>query len=104
MTVPPVPPSPLPEGFRLVLDASARQLREDLWFGGSPARVLRLTPAGQTAWRELGDGSVNTLAAGLLARRFTDAGLAHPVPPAPTELPGLTVVIPVYGRDRKSVV
>jgi mycofactocin system glycosyltransferase len=81
-----------------VLDASARQLRDDLWFGGSPARVLRLTPAGRLAWRELADGPISTPAAGMLARRFTDAGLAHPLPPAPEGPPDLTVVIPVYGR------
>ena len=89
--------TPLPDGFRIALDPSAKQLADDLWFGGSPARVVRLTAAGQLAWRELAAGPVASPAAGMLARRLTDAGLAHPVPPA-VGSPEVTVVIPV--RDR----
>ena len=49
---------PMPVGFGLTLDVSAKQLREDLWFGGSPPRVLRLTETGRRAWAELQHGRV----------------------------------------------
>jgi mycofactocin system glycosyltransferase len=89
---------PVPCGFRLTLDVSAKQLNDELWFGGSPPRVLRLTPAGRRAMDELHTGPVTSPSAGRLARRLTDAGLAHPTPP-PLIAPGdVTVVVPV--RDR----
>ncbi len=91
-------PAPLPAGFRISLDPDTKQLREDLWFGGSPARVLRLTAAGRRAWEELARGPVTSRATGALARRLTDTGFAHPVPPEPAELPDLTVVVPVLDR------
>ena len=90
--------APVPAGFRLAFDPSVKQLTENLWYGGSPVRVLRLTPAGRSAWRELSDGPVASAAAGVLARRISDAGFAHPVPPEPARTPDITVVIPV--RDR----
>ncbi|MEV0069351.1 mycofactocin biosynthesis glycosyltransferase MftF [Amycolatopsis sp. NPDC050768] len=89
---------PLPHGFRVVLDPGTKQLTGALWFGGSPARVLRLTAAGQKAWRTLENGPVDSPATGALARRFTDAGLAHPVPPPPRNPPDLTIVVPVHDR------
>lgn len=92
--------TPLPAGFRIELDPSTQQLAEDLWFGGSPARVMRLTAAGRVAWRELCDGPVASAAGGALARRLTDAGLAQPKPPKPTGPPEVTVVIPVRDRAR----
>ncbi|MDT7804844.1 MAG: mycofactocin glycosyltransferase [Actinomycetota bacterium] len=90
--------TPLPAGFRIALDQDTRELSDGLWFGGSPARVLRLTGAGRQAWQELGDGPVTSAATGTLARRLTDAGLAHPVPPEPETPADVTVVVPV--RDR----
>ncbi|MFJ9783139.1 mycofactocin biosynthesis glycosyltransferase MftF [Amycolatopsis sp. NPDC101161] len=90
--------TPLPTGFRIVLDPDTKHLRDDLWFGGSPARVLRLTAAGRKAWQELAHGPVTSPAAGALARRLTDAGFAHPVPPAPSAPPDLTFVVPVLDR------
>jgi mycofactocin glycosyltransferase len=95
--------TPLPAGFRIVLDDSAKQLTDDSWFGGSPARIFRLTPAGRAAWTELTTGSVVSPAAGVLARRLTDAGLAHPRPPTPARAPEVTVVIPVHDRVEKLV-
>ena len=89
--------APLPHGFRISLDPGTRELAPGLLFGGSPARVLRLTATGQAAWRALAGGPVGSAATGTLARRLTDAGLAHPVPPAATA-PDVTVVIPVHGR------
>jgi mycofactocin system glycosyltransferase len=93
-----VKPAPLPTGFRVELDPDARRLSDELWFGGSPARVLRLTAAGRKAWQDLEAGPVVSAATGALARRLTDAGLAHPVPPESGDEPDVTVVIPV--RDR----
>ena len=90
--------APLPPGFRVAIDAAARELEPGLWFGGSPARVLRLTDAGQAAWRELRAAPVCSAASGMLARRLTDAGLAHPRPPRPTMTPDVTVVVPAYDR------
>jgi mycofactocin system glycosyltransferase len=89
--------APLPAGFGIELDAATKQLSDGTLFGGSPARAMRLTPAGQAALAELRAGPVRSAAAGLLARRLTDAGLAHPVPPA-GPAPAVTVIIPV--RDR----
>jgi mycofactocin system glycosyltransferase len=94
-------PVPLPAGFRVTLDGSVRRLSDGSWFGGSPARIFRLTPAGQAAWAELRTGPVASKAAGVLARRLTDAGLAHPRPPEPGRAPDVTVVIPVYDRVEK---
>lgn len=90
--------TPLPAGFRIVIDADTKQLDDATLFGGSPARVMRLSAAGLRAWSELREGQLRSSAAGVLARKLTDAGLAHPRPP---ELAGpldVAVVIPV--RDR----
>ena len=92
--------APLPAGFTVRLDPGTRQLSDGSLFGGSPARVVRLTSAGRAALAEVADGPARSPAARLLARRLTDAGLAHPVPAA-APLPGrltVTVIIPV--RDR----
>ncbi len=104
----PVTTSPLPAGFGVELDPRTRQLTESILFGGSPARAMRLSAAGRGALAELRAGPVTSAAAGLLARRLTDAGLAHPRPPAsstgaagaraPTPAADVTVLIPV--RDR----
>jgi mycofactocin system glycosyltransferase len=103
---------PLPTGFGVILDAGTRQLSDGSLFGGSPARVLRLTEAGHQALAELRAGPVRSAAGGVLARRLTDAGMAHPVPPATAgsrELAAaragqrgdVTIVIPV--RDRAAM-
>jgi len=92
----------------VALDPGTRQLSDGSLFGGEPARVLRLTAAGQQALAELRAGPIESAAAAVLARRLTDAGLAHPVLPAATREPGragqrldVTVVIPV--RDRAAM-
>ena len=89
---------PLPAGFRIELDPATKQLSSELLFGGAPARAMRLSNAGCSALAELRSGPVVSAAAGLLARRLTDAGLAHPRPPAVLAAPEVTVLIPV--RDR----
>jgi mycofactocin system glycosyltransferase len=95
--------TPLPSGFGVTLDAATKQLSDGSLFGGSPARVLRLTAAGQRALTELRAGPIRSAAAAVLARRLTDAGLAHPVPPDadPDRQLDVTVVIPV--RDRAAM-
>jgi mycofactocin glycosyltransferase len=97
MTAPPWPAA-LPAGFGVQLDPSTRQLTGSVLFGGAPVRAMRLSAAGRQALAELRDGQVRSAAGGLLARRLTDAGLAHPRPPASTAAPAVTVLIPV--RDR----
>lgn len=97
---------PLPAGFSVEMDADTKQLSDGSLFGGSPARVLRLTAAGERALAELQAGPVRSAQAGVLARRLTDAGLAHPVPPssrpaAQRAALSVTVIIPV--RDRTAM-
>ena len=88
----------LPAGFGVVMDPGAKQLDSGTLFGGAPARVLRLSRAGRAALAELRAGPVRSAAAGRLARKLTDAGLAHPRPPGLASRPDVTVLIPV--RDR----
>jgi mycofactocin system glycosyltransferase len=91
-------PGPLPPGFGVVIDPGTKQVDGDTLFGGAPARVLRLSRTGRAALAELRAGPVRSDAAGRLARKLTDTGLAHPRPPELTSRPDVTVLIPV--RDR----
>ncbi len=93
--------TPLPVGFRISVDAGTKRMDDVTLFGGSPARVLRLSAPGLAAWRALRSGQIGSPTEGVLARRLTDGGLAHPRPPALTTAPDVTVVIPV--RDRASM-
>ncbi|HEX6451842.1 MAG TPA: mycofactocin biosynthesis glycosyltransferase MftF [Trebonia sp.] len=94
----------VPAGFRLLPDSSTRLFTSGaaVLVGGSPVRVLRLTPAGTrqvAAWFR-GEPVADSIAARKLARRLLDAGVAHP-DPEPGDGPSaraVTVVIPV--RDR----
>jgi mycofactocin system glycosyltransferase len=85
----------------VVIDPGSKQLDDGTLFGGSPARVLRLSRAGRTALAELRAGPVRGAAAARLARKLTDAGLAHPRPPVLATPPDVTVLIPV--RDRAAL-
>ena len=93
-----------PAGLRLVPDPGTRLVaRGSVLVGGSPVRVLRLTPGGSrqvAAW--LGGAPVPaTAAARKLARRLLDGGVVHPVPGGLGGGPpvtAVTVVVPV--RDR----
>jgi mycofactocin glycosyltransferase len=95
----------VPAGFRLHADPATRLIAGGaVLVGGSPVRLLRLTPGGArqaAAW--LGGAPVpDSVAARKLARRLLDAGIAYP-DPGVRVLPGpgladVTVVIPV--RDR----
>ena len=90
---------PLPAGFELQLDVGTTELDETTLRGGSPLRVMRLSAQGARVWAELRRGPVGSAASGVLARRLTDAGLAHPAPPPATgSAADLTVIVPV--RDR----
>ncbi len=88
----------LPTGFRIDLDAEARWLDEVSLFAGTTGRVLKFSPTGRRLVDVLCATGVDSLPSGVLARRLTDAGAAHPVPPPLTEAPDVTVLIPV--RDR----
>jgi mycofactocin system glycosyltransferase len=99
--------TPAPPGLRLRPDAGTRLVAGgSVLVGGSPVRVLRLTPAGQrqvTGWFS-GAPVPASAAARTLARRLLDAGIAHPdwlASPGIGRVPRpgeVTVVIPV--RDR----
>jgi mycofactocin glycosyltransferase len=92
---------PVPVGFRLSADPGTRLVANgSVLVGGSPVRVLRLTPAGgrQVAGWLAGEPVPDNVAARKLARRLLDAGIAHPVFAPPATTAPVTVVIPV--RDR----
>jgi mycofactocin glycosyltransferase len=90
---------PVPPGFALVLDRSVRRYRDGhVLAGGTPLRVLRLTPAGRAAVDRLEAGAEASAAARALGGRLLDAGLAHPRPPHPAAAPDATVVVPVRNR------
>jgi len=109
---------PAPGGVRLIPDAGARLVAGGrVLVGGSPVRVLGLTPAGarQVAGWFSGAPVPAGEAARALARRLLDAGLAHPdftaqpssrtaaadsgpITVTDSRRPSVTVVIPV--RDR----
>jgi mycofactocin system glycosyltransferase len=92
----------VPAGFGLVLDSSVRRPRPEVVVGGSPLRVLRLRPEGASLldrWVR-GEPIGSDRGAQRLARRLTDAGVAHPRPPAGAgpAADAVTIVIPV--RDQ----
>ncbi len=89
---------PLPIGFGIELDPDTKMLDDTTLFGGSPPRIMRLTAAGRRSMTQLAGGPVRSAQAGTLARRLTDAGAAHPRPPAPIAPPDVTVIIPVKDR------
>src|SRR5580704_7943350 len=70
-----------PAGLRLRADSGTRLVAGGtVLVGGSPVRVLRLTPAGARAvagWFS-GVPVAGSAAAWTLARRLLDAGIAHP--------------------------
>ena len=41
---------PVPIGFRMVLDADTKRVDDSTLFGGSPARIMRLTETGRARW------------------------------------------------------
>jgi mycofactocin system glycosyltransferase len=92
------PSGKLPGGFGVALDADVRRVGDGtLLVGGSPIRLLRLTPTGRALVERLAAGEPVPpgAAAHSLIRRLLDGGLAHPRPPAPATRPAVAVVIPV---------
>ena len=72
----------MPVGFLVRADPGTRLVANgSVLVGGSPVRVLRLTPAGarQVAGWLTGAPVTDNVAARKLARRLLDAGIAHPV-------------------------
>jgi mycofactocin glycosyltransferase len=108
----PGPPAdtPVPAGTRLARDPGTRLIAGGpalsggaVLVGGSPVRVLRLTPGGSRQVAGWLDGTPVPagVAARALARRLLDAGIAHPCPfPVGPALADVTVIIPV--RDRQA--
>lgn len=91
----------LPESFRVALDRRVRRHREGcVLVGEAVGRVITLSPAGRDALDRMLAGGEAGPAARELGRRLSDAGLAHPRPPAAATVPppSVTVVVPV--RDR----
>jgi mycofactocin system glycosyltransferase len=80
-----------------VLDPGARWVDVSTLVGGSPTRLLRLTPSGRTVVHRLTDGEPVADAAAIqqLVRRLLDAGLVHPRPPTTGRATEAAVVIPV---------
>jgi mycofactocin system glycosyltransferase len=89
---------PLPAEIDVVVDRDTRELDGGRLVGGMPRRMLRLSDAGRAAFAEIRDGRAGSPASGQLARRLTDAGLAHPRAATSASPANVTVVIPV--RDR----
>lgn len=97
-SMPAPPEAAMPYGVSIKLDADTVEIEPGVLYGGSPARLLRLSDAGRLALQRLRAGPVDDAATALLARRLTDGGLADPVPPPVTGPIDVTVVVPV--RDR----
>jgi mycofactocin system glycosyltransferase len=92
--------APLPLGTPVELDPDTVLQADGSVFGGSPGRLFRLNEPARRAFAELRDGVVRSAAGGVLGRRFTDAGVLHPVaaPPGPQWTGTVTVLVPA--RDR----
>jgi mycofactocin system glycosyltransferase len=97
-------PAPLPASFRVWADPglavlpAARGDGGQVLLGGSPLRMVTLSPAGARVLAALRGAATVAEAgpgAGALARRLVDAGLLHPLPPGSTQPPEITAVIPV---------
>jgi mycofactocin glycosyltransferase len=92
--------TPLPPGWRLVVDPSVRTLDDgNALVGGYPGRLLRLSRSGRLALDGLIAGSRGSVAARRLGRRLVNTGMAHPRPPSAHDIGDVTVVIPVKDRD-----
>ena len=91
------PDTRLPAGFAVQLPADVHRSRNGrLMLGGSPPRLLRLTPAAAQLLQP-GYFTVADRASAVLARRLMDSGVVNPRPPA-CPVHDVTIVIPV--RDR----
>jgi mycofactocin glycosyltransferase len=93
----------VPAGLGLRPDPGSRLLAGGtVLVGGSPVRMLRLTPTGARHVADWWSGTPvpDSPRARALARRLLDAGIAHPVLAGSTLGRGdVTVVIPVHDRE-----
>lgn len=83
------------------IDRSLRRPAPGLVVGGSPVRVLRLTPAGDELLDEIAAGGhlrQVTPARAMLMRRIIGGGLVHPVP-GPLEVGGTMASVVVPARN-----
>jgi mycofactocin system glycosyltransferase len=80
----------------LLADGVHRSRDGRLILGGSPARLLRLTPPAVRLLRQ-GSFAVTGRASAAFARRLLDSGIANPRPPA-CPVRDVTIVIPVQDR------
>jgi mycofactocin system glycosyltransferase len=88
----------LPAGFTVQLADGVHRSRDGrLILGGSPARLLRLTPPAVRLLRQ-GSFAVTGRASAAFARRLLDSGIANPRPPA-CPVQDVTIVIPVQDRE-----
>ncbi len=103
--IPATVPIPVPAGWRLRRAAGTRVIRGgELLMGGSPLRILTLSPRagvlvlGWLAGQPVSDAPGERA----LARRLLDAGLADPdPPPRPHAAGALTIVVPVYADPER---
>jgi mycofactocin system glycosyltransferase len=95
----PPPERALPDGFAVLLDPRTRRRDGGALLGGSPLRLLRLSPRAQ-ALLPSGRLTVRDATTATLAARLLDAGLAHPdlQPRTATATDDVTVVVPVKNR------
>jgi mycofactocin glycosyltransferase len=86
-----------PPGLQVALDPTVRWVDSGTLVGGSPTRLLRLSPSGRALVRDLAAGAPvpPSAAARDLVRRLLDGGMAHPRPAAAPGPPAVAVVIPV---------
>lgn len=96
--LPAAPGARLPDGFAVRLDPRVRRRdRGTVLLGGSPLRLLRLSPRAVPLLA--GDRLVvRDAPTAALAARLLDAGLAHPDLAPATGAAGVTVVVPVKDR------
>ncbi len=91
----------LPDGFAVQIDRRVQVLGDGAaLLGGSPTRLLRLTPAAQTMMSGGRRLEVRDTSSAQLARTLLDATVAHPRPASGPSYRDVTVVIPV--RDNPS--
>jgi len=105
---------PLPAGTSVHLGEGIAWVSDDILVGGSPTRLLRLSPSGRRALDEIEAGPVVSPGGAALGRLLTDAGLATVRSeagagfagvagtfhiPGMLGMPDVTVVVPVRDRD-----
>ncbi|NMD57441.1 MULTISPECIES: mycofactocin biosynthesis glycosyltransferase MftF [Tsukamurella] len=85
----------LPRGFTVRLDPACLRPGPRHLLGGSPMRLLTLSPAAVDLIDRAGTVTVDDAATARLARRLLDSGVAAPVPAAQNGTGDITVVVPV---------